>query len=57
MSCEVCPFRSSSVVQSSSPTVCASTKTKSQKYSVPRAIVNATVAPPAGTSITCCRRW
>ncbi len=52
----VCPFMSGSVVQSSSPTVCASTKVKSQFCSVSRVIQNDSVAPPAGTAMVCVRR-
>ena len=51
MSSEVWPFTSGSVVQSSWPTVCASTNTKSQFGSVSRVIQNERVAPPAGTEI------
>ena len=42
---------SASVVQSSCPTVCASTKTKSQFGSVSLVIQNDSSAPPAGTAI------
>ncbi len=48
----VCPLTSRSVVQSFWPTVCASTKTKSQSCSVSRLMSKLAVAPPAGTSIS-----
>ena len=52
----VCPFASGSVVQSSWPTVCASTNVKSQSGSVSREIQNERLAPPAGTLIVRVRR-
>ena len=47
----VWPFASVSVVQSSRPAVCASTKKKSQSGSVFRVTQKDSCAPPAGTSI------
>ena len=47
----VWPLRSGSVVQSSCPTVWASTNTKSQLGSVSRVTQNDSCAPPAGTLI------
>lgn len=49
MSWLVLPSVSGSVVQSSSPTVCASTNMKSQSGSVSRVTQNDRVAPSAGT--------
>jgi hypothetical protein len=45
----VWPLRSGSVVQSSWPAVCASTKTKSKSGSVCRSTQNDSWAPTAGT--------
>ena len=44
----VCPLRSGSVVQSSSPGVWASTNMKSQLVSVSRVTQNESSPPPAG---------
>ena len=47
----MCPFASGSVVQSSEPTGCASTKKKSHVGSVSRVTQNDSSPPPAGTVI------
>ena len=52
----VWPLLSRNVVQSSAPTVCASTKKWSQSGSVSRVTQNDSRAPPAGTATVRVRR-